>query len=205
VTYDRVTALPLPQDGAVVLKLVLQPYNSSIISSKPTDSSSSSNKPTDSSAIKEDGQQHPADPHQGQLLQGNATPAQNPAQEQQTAHEPPPPPPQQQQQQQQQQAVRVVGAGKSAVVYVLMRPFVTPWLDQDSLEAWISSGAAIDQQQQQQQQQAEGGFIPEVQQPGTPSSRSSGVTVQVDGQQVEALEALIKQLLAENAAGKGSQ
>eukprot|EP00775_Hariotina_reticulata_P007447 gene7447-7657_t len=67
-------------------------------------------------------------------------------------------------------------------------------LSKDSVAAWINSGAAIEEQHQQQ---ADGIAIQQaLQQHETPGS---GVTVTVEGQQVEALEALIKRLLAENA------
>jgi hypothetical protein len=104
---------------------------------------------------------------------------------------------QQQQQQQQQQrrrdGVAVFGSGKSSSPLWLMQAYVTPWSDDDSLSVWASRGAVL-QQQQQQPAAAAGSSAEAV---GTSSSgSSSGLSLTVDGQEVQSMEAFVQQLIA---------
>jgi hypothetical protein len=105
----------------------------------------------------------------------------------------------QQQQQQQREVVRVVGKGKAALRYWLMSAKITPWSNDDSLAAWAAAGAEIrgqQQQQQQQQQGLDGGFAAAAGAAG--GGDGGGLSVSVDGQQIESLEALLRQLLEAN-------
>jgi hypothetical protein len=104
-------------------------------------------------------------------------------------------------QQQQREVVRVVGKGKAALRYWLMSAKVTPWSNEDSLAAWAAAGAVIQGQQQQQQQQQQGltaGFAGAAADGAAVADDDGALTVGLDGQQIESLEALLKQLLEAN-------
>jgi hypothetical protein len=116
--------------------------------------------------------------------------------------------PPQQQQQQLPAGVVVLGSGKASSPLWLMRAVVTPWSDEDSISVWASRGAMFQQQQQQQQQQQ--GLAAESYGSSGSGSRSTaaaaagagvqqpggGVSLTVDGQEVQSMEAFVQQLIA---------
>jgi hypothetical protein len=112
--------------------------------------------------------------------------------------------PQQQQQQQLPAGVVMVGSGKASSPLWLMRAVVTPWSDDDSLSVWASRGAMFQQQQQQQHQQRDlaagsgtGMGSSTAAAAGAGAQEAGGaVSLTVDGQEVQSMEAFVQQLIA---------
>jgi hypothetical protein len=178
VSHAPVVQHQLPADGAVVLKLLLQPQATLDAAAKAaaaadaaagtagvssTSASSSSSAAAAAAAGKVAGEQQ-----------------------------------QQQQQQQQREVVRVVGKGKAALRYWLMSAKITPWSNEDSLAAWAAAGAEIQQQQLQQQQQGAASGVAAGDAAAASGADAAGMSLSVDGQQIESLEALLRHLLEAN-------
>jgi hypothetical protein len=171
VSHAPVVQHQLPADGAVVLKLLLQPQAT-------LDAAAQASAAAAAAAAGVAG----ATPDKSSSSSAAAAAAAGKA-----AGE-------QQHQQQQREVMRVVGKGKAALRYWLMSAKITPWSNEDSLAAWAAAGAEI----QQQQQQGVASGLAAADGAAAGGVEGSGLSVSVDGQQIESLEALLRQLLEAN-------